>query len=247
MKCPKCGHDVVAGSKFCEYCGTPVPQEKRCPACGAVVGEGEKFCHSCGKSLYPQQVQTVEHPQTNRTPLYIVGGIAVVLVAIGIGFGIASYSQKPVKEAAPATKQITPVKDETPSSTKITEIPKEVPNPQAADTQAPVAVFKSFHENITNHRYQAAYNALSPTFQQEMPYDGWAQGYGMTISSEPTHIQVTSKSDTQVELQYDLTAKDRDAGRVKIQYFRGTASMIKDGNTWKIDSIAATKMGEEIR
>ena len=28
MKCPSCGADIVDGSRFCKYCGTPISQQK---------------------------------------------------------------------------------------------------------------------------------------------------------------------------------------------------------------------------
>lgn len=292
MKCSKCGHELTPGSVFCEYCGTPVPQQPaapaaapKCPACGATVTTTEKFCHACGaplqqvKAPHPQpsqpRTQPTPAPQQGVHPVpqqphytaprrpyvmpqpmpaaadnkikYIIGGIIVVVAAIGIGLGISSYTHKPAAQPAATTKQEETTKPANDTAkTKDTTEPAapDTTKPVAADTSVPVSVFKSFHENLTNRRYQGAYNLLSADFQQDMPYNGWVQGYGNTISSTPDHIKVTSISDTQAELQYDLTAKDRDAGRIKVQYFQGAATLVKENGAWKISSMSANKTGE---
>ena len=50
-KCPKCGCQCEDGAKFCDECGTPIPQEKECPKCHAHLGLSTKFCDECGFSF----------------------------------------------------------------------------------------------------------------------------------------------------------------------------------------------------
>ena len=50
-KCSNCGAELNAGVKFCEECGTPVPQTKTCPKCGAELKPEAKFCGECGYSF----------------------------------------------------------------------------------------------------------------------------------------------------------------------------------------------------
>ena len=72
MQCPKCGNDLKEGSRFCKYCGNPVPQvtenefskqmtnelndlsEKRCSKCGKPIKEGNAFCIHCGTAVSNQ-------------------------------------------------------------------------------------------------------------------------------------------------------------------------------------------------
>jgi len=49
MKCPRCGHDNLAGTKFCGECGRPLAA--RCAACGAANPPTNKFCGECGGPL----------------------------------------------------------------------------------------------------------------------------------------------------------------------------------------------------
>lgn len=51
VACPNCGHQVVAGSKFCNNCGQTMAVENKCPNCGENVVAGSKFCNNCGHKL----------------------------------------------------------------------------------------------------------------------------------------------------------------------------------------------------
>ena len=49
MRCPQCGHENLAGTKFCGECGRPLAAS--CAACGAANPPTNKFCGECGRSL----------------------------------------------------------------------------------------------------------------------------------------------------------------------------------------------------
>jgi hypothetical protein len=49
MKCPQCGHENLAGTKFCGECGRSLAA--RCAACGAANPPTNKFCGECGGRL----------------------------------------------------------------------------------------------------------------------------------------------------------------------------------------------------
>ena len=49
--CPSCGKEILAGAKFCRYCGSPVsysPIREACPSCGIAIAPEDLFCPSCG-------------------------------------------------------------------------------------------------------------------------------------------------------------------------------------------------------
>jgi len=56
-RCPNCGAPVIAGSAFCQSCGTrlveqPKPAPVRfCIKCGAPLREGALFCPQCGETV----------------------------------------------------------------------------------------------------------------------------------------------------------------------------------------------------
>src|SRR5215831_18113263 len=49
MRCPDCSFENPQGLKFCEECGTRLPQV--CPGCGRQVRPAAKFCGECGTPL----------------------------------------------------------------------------------------------------------------------------------------------------------------------------------------------------
>lgn len=49
--CTGCGAALTPGSRFCNMCGTKVPQANVCPGCGAEVAPGSAFCNMCGTKL----------------------------------------------------------------------------------------------------------------------------------------------------------------------------------------------------
>lgn len=51
MLCPHCHQEISAGSKFCNFCGKPIPQEVFCAKCGAKLAQGSRFCHLCGEAV----------------------------------------------------------------------------------------------------------------------------------------------------------------------------------------------------
>lgn len=49
VTCPFCQNNIEAGSKFCRFCGKPLPQKKFCSACGKQLESDAKFCSGCGR------------------------------------------------------------------------------------------------------------------------------------------------------------------------------------------------------
>jgi class 3 adenylate cyclase/tetratricopeptide (TPR) repeat protein len=76
MRCPSCGGDNPAGTKFCIECGIPLPH--RCPKCGAENLPRAKFCGACGTPLRGPAEASPSHPRMARpqsllsyTPSYL--------------------------------------------------------------------------------------------------------------------------------------------------------------------------------
>jgi class 3 adenylate cyclase/tetratricopeptide (TPR) repeat protein len=76
MRCPSCGGDNPAGSKFCIECGIPLPH--RCSHCGAENLPWAKFCGACGTPLPGPAEAPPPHPLMARpqsllgyTPSYL--------------------------------------------------------------------------------------------------------------------------------------------------------------------------------
>ncbi len=51
LKCPKCGHPVEEGDRFCPGCGAKIAVTHYCPQCGFEARAGDRFCRNCGARL----------------------------------------------------------------------------------------------------------------------------------------------------------------------------------------------------
>lgn len=54
MKCERCGRDNPKPGKFCEFCGSRMPEMHlgSCPKCGTVNDPADMFCQNCGTRLH---------------------------------------------------------------------------------------------------------------------------------------------------------------------------------------------------
>ena len=51
MRCPNCGSDIPAQSKFCPNCGHNLQATINCPKCSTTLPATSKFCPNCGQQL----------------------------------------------------------------------------------------------------------------------------------------------------------------------------------------------------
>jgi membrane protease subunit (stomatin/prohibitin family) len=51
VKCPSCGGNNPAGSKFCTACGAKIAAGSSCPKCNADIQANSKFCPECGYKM----------------------------------------------------------------------------------------------------------------------------------------------------------------------------------------------------
>ena len=115
---------------------------------------------------------------------------------------------------------------------------ENLPNPQIAEknvsSKDAIRVLLDFHDGITQKNYRQSYNCLSKEFQTSLNYDSWAKGFKTTVSSSVSNIQVSSETNLKIILRYDLQAVDEPGGTSN---FRGTATLIKTADGWKINDI----------
>lgn len=98
------------------------------------------------------------------------------------------------------------------------------------------AALNSFYNAISHKNYQSAWQLMTPEQQKRMgSYDSFCNGYSTTISSDAGGINVSSVSAGKVVLTYRLMARDRmSGGKVKVQTFDCSATMVPVGGDWKI-------------
>ena len=109
--------------------------------------------------------------------------------------------------------------------------------------------FLAYHKAISGHHLQEAFQLLTPDFQTSVGgYDGYAPGYANTLSSDVSNIRKVSSGGDKTMFSFTLKARDRIPGssKVKVQYFNGQVTMVKEGDTWKISDMSAKKTGEHV-
>lgn len=109
--------------------------------------------------------------------------------------------------------------------------------------------FLAYHKDISGHHLQEAFQLLTPDFQTSVGgYDGYAPGYANTLSSDVSNIRQIASGGNKTTFSFALKARDRIPGsaKVKVQYFNGQVTMVKDGGTWKISDMSAKKTGEHV-
>jgi class 3 adenylate cyclase/tetratricopeptide (TPR) repeat protein len=76
LRCPRCGHEVQDGARFCPHCGTQLGPA--CPNCAAALPPGAKFCPGCGRLLTAEGAPA----PASYTPRHIIDQIMAVRGAI---------------------------------------------------------------------------------------------------------------------------------------------------------------------
>lgn len=72
--CPKCQHQIVEGARFCNHCGTQIPEAPRqnvCSKCGQVIQPNAAFCNTCGtpvSAAQPRPTAPTDGQPTPQTP-----------------------------------------------------------------------------------------------------------------------------------------------------------------------------------
>jgi len=104
--------------------------------------------------------------------------------------------------------------------------------------------FLEFHKAITDRRFNKAYDCYTRAGQQQRgARENFGNGYENTLSSEITSLKVVSADTDEVVFDYRLKARDHEGGRVKVQTFSGTVTMVKENGKWGIDSAESDRIG----
>lgn len=106
------------------------------------------------------------------------------------------------------------------------------------DSSDAAKAFRDFHAAITAKNYRKAYDYFSSTGKHVLgSWDSWAQGYKTTIASIPEGVTVVEQNDNETKLAYRLRAVDNVDGKRVTRYLKGTVTLIKTDDGWKINQI----------
>ena len=79
MKCSRCQHENLTGTKFCGQCAAPLAAA--CPSCGATNPPENKFCGQCATPLLTTPLTKFAAPGS-YTPKHLAEKILTSRVAL---------------------------------------------------------------------------------------------------------------------------------------------------------------------
>ena len=140
------------------------------------------------------------------------------------------------------------MKTDTSDAPTLNEVPAQQIKKEETTEDKVKQTLKSYYQSITEKNFQAAYSILSWDMQNIMgTYENFSRGYDTTISSTAQNIIVVSNNENEFILEYDLIARDRfEKNRVKVQNFKGTATLKFMEEKWYIDNMSVKKLGESV-
>ena len=125
MKCPKCGAEIPAGSKFCNECGTKIEQVAlfkddeskntepcKCESCGNIIPNNSVFCPICHKyqknkfSPTGEAEKTTEKKPIYRTPHFYIA-LLIALIFCAVVVTAISQVNQPISQETETTIQQT--------------------------------------------------------------------------------------------------------------------------------------------
>lgn len=107
--------------------------------------------------------------------------------------------------------------------------------------------FLAYHDALSNHNFDKAYDMLTSERQNGMGTPGnMADGYRNTLESNVTDISCNHIDDNEAVFDYRLKARDRvnNSPRVLVQYFKGQVHMFKNNGKWRVGYNESEKVTE---
>jgi hypothetical protein len=105
----------------------------------------------------------------------------------------------------------------------------------------PSDVAREYYQLLNAGDYEAAWKLLSPRLRSELDYDQWVDGFDATSSVETPSVSTASTTDDSATVSLTIVAKDDAGSGTVTNTFRGTWSLVLDGDSWKLDSPSIRK------
>lgn len=109
--------------------------------------------------------------------------------------------------------------------------------------------FREYYRFITNKKYHNAYDILTDKQKKRRgTFDEFVKSCANNIGHEVEDIRVKTKNNfTNVSIEYTLIVRDKqNNGKVKVQRFKGEATLIYSNARWFIDYARSSKVSEHM-
>lgn len=141
--------------------------------------------------------------------------IAALLLSLQIGGVFARYFQPSPTNTPAGTPVLTP-------------------------TEQAKMLVQQYYDDINKQDYPAAYDLLTPRFQQSLPYNTFASGYAQDSRDDITFNNITENADGSVTVTTSLHVLRKDS---TTKNYLWTAHVVQQpGGGWKIDSATIQKI-----
>lgn len=109
--------------------------------------------------------------------------------------------------------------------------------------------FIEYHDALGNHRFNDAYNLMSPKCQQNMGApDKLANDFRDTIEGKVSSMRLIKKENDEMVFEFVLDSKDRAGGnKILYQTFKGQVHMFKINGVWKVGYSEAKQLNEYVK
>ncbi|MBQ9487544.1 MAG: zinc ribbon domain-containing protein [Selenomonadaceae bacterium] len=241
---------------------------KFCYKCGQQLDDGDAFCCKCGANVSSINAPA-KNSNTPIIALLVVFLVVAGVLAYEEDHGkktsnrvaqTSSYSSREINSYKYDPPQITYNDLKKPSKSEysneylqnLNDIKPPVSMPLPESIYTPInknhsaddakSVLIEYYTSIAEGRMLTAYNMLSYSMQDYMQsFQDFSQGHADVISNDVSDMKILSDDGNEVILNYKLTSRDKDSGRIRTQIFYGTATLNKISGDWIITDLNVRK------
>jgi HJR/Mrr/RecB family endonuclease len=110
------------------------------------------------------------------------------------------------------------------------------PAPSAtANDVSPTQTVRDFYAALNGRNFQAAWNLLSPEYQQTLDFNAWVSGYRTTQSVQLSSVSISAQDTRHATANVAIMATDITDTGAKTTEYQGTWELVLTDGPWELD------------